>query len=233
MRSDVFEGEAPADYLARLAALPFGKAYKSLALRELAIAEGHVVVDLGCGPGADLEAFAAATGPSGAVIGVDSDPEAVRAAVRSQRERPWVQGQPGDIHSVVLPDAGADRVHADRVLQHVADPARAVGHARRLLRAGGRAVFAEPDYDTLVVDHPDAGLMRAYRRFVVERVIRNPGIGRQLARLATDAGFGSTRVVPVTSVFDDVTEADKVFGFERVTRRAVAAGYLDPRAAEA
>jgi ubiquinone/menaquinone biosynthesis C-methylase UbiE len=182
MRSDVFEGEAPADYLARLAALPFGKAYKSLALRELAIAEGHVVVDLGCGPGADLEAFAAATGPSGAVIGVDSDPKAVRAAVRSQRERPWVQVQPGDIHSVVL---------------------------------------------------PDAGLMRAYRGFVVERVIRNPGIGRQLARLATDAGFGSTRVVPVTSVFDDVTEADKVFGFERVTRRAVAAGYLDPQAAEA
>ena len=43
MRSDVFEGEAPADYLARLAALPFGKTYKSLALRELAIAEGHVV----------------------------------------------------------------------------------------------------------------------------------------------------------------------------------------------
>lgn len=116
------------------------------------------------------------------MIGVDSDPEAVRAAVRSQRERPWVQVQPGDIHSVVL---------------------------------------------------PDAGLMRAYRGFVVERVIRNPGIGRQLARLATDAGFGSTRVVPVTSVFDDVTEADKVFGFERVTRRAVAAGYLDPQAAEA
>jgi precorrin-6B methylase 2 len=39
-----------------------------------------VVVDLGCGPGADLPVFAVAAGRDGRVIGVDRDPEAVRQA---------------------------------------------------------------------------------------------------------------------------------------------------------
>src|ERR1700761_2123150 len=75
-----FEKTRPGDYLTRLAASDLGQAYKSLAVAELGIRPGDVVLDLGCGPGADLPAFAAVTGPGGRVIGVDNDPDAVRQA---------------------------------------------------------------------------------------------------------------------------------------------------------
>jgi ubiquinone/menaquinone biosynthesis C-methylase UbiE len=48
------------DYLLRLAASDLGRADKSLAAGELAIRPGDVVLDLGCGPGADRPAFAEA-----------------------------------------------------------------------------------------------------------------------------------------------------------------------------
>jgi ubiquinone/menaquinone biosynthesis C-methylase UbiE len=226
MEAVTFESSRPANYLSRLAASQVGREYKSIALRELNIGPGQSVVDLGCGPGADLIDFATATGADGAVIGFDIDPDAVAAAVACLKEHPWADARVADIHSLDLPDASVDRAHADRVLQHVTDPAAVIAETRRVLRRGGLAVFAEPDYDTLVIDYPDADVMRAYRAFIIDQAVRNATVGRQLARLVEQAGFASVAVLPVTSVLRDAVEADQVLGFQRVTQRAVAAGYL-------
>lgn len=228
-----FERIVPGDYLVRLAASDLGRSYKSVALNELGVLPGDAVVDLGCGPGADLTSFAEATGPTGSVVGIDADPAAITQAAPFALSRTWIDLRVGDIHAIDLPDSSVDRVHADRVLQHVADPVTVLREARRVLRPGGRAVFAEPDYDTLVIDYPETGVVRAYRRFIIEHVVRNACIGRQLSRLSQQAGFTSTRVVPITTVFRDAAVADKILGLHRVTDHAVTAGYLDAAAAAA
>ncbi|WP_219635524.1 methyltransferase domain-containing protein [Nocardioides ungokensis] len=148
------ETERPADYLARLAASDLGRAYKALVVDEMDVAAGHHVLDLGCGPGADLAAFAAAVGPEGRVMGLDSDPDAVREAEHLATAWPQVTVEHGDVHSLRLPDHSVHRVHTDRVLQHVEDPDVAVGEVARVLAPSGLACFAEPDWDTLVIDHP-------------------------------------------------------------------------------
>jgi ubiquinone/menaquinone biosynthesis C-methylase UbiE len=122
-------------------------------------------------------------------------------------------------------------VHTERVLQHVADPGAVLAEAWRVLRPGGRAVFAEPDWDTLIVDYPDLSVPRAYTRFVTGKVIRNAAIGRQLPRRAEGAGFTVRKVTPVTAVMRDVAKADRFLGFQRVTDRAVADGYLTAESA--
>lgn len=226
MGGATFECARPEDYLTRLAASDSGQSYKSLALSELGIAPGHTVLDLGCGPASDLPAFARAAGPGGTVIGLDHDPLAVSQARERTTAWPTVDVRLGDGHATQLPDHSVDRVHTDRVLQHVADPLDAVREVHRVLRPTGRAVFAEPDWDTLIVDYPDLEVPRAYRRFIVERVVRNPSIGRQLPGLADKAGMTITRIVPITTVFRDATAADLFLGFHRVTERAVAAQYL-------
>jgi hypothetical protein len=45
------------------------------------------------------------------------------------------------------------------------------------------------------------------------------------------AGFTVTGIVPITTVFRDVESADKVLGLQRVTERAVEAGYLTSESA--
>jgi ubiquinone/menaquinone biosynthesis C-methylase UbiE len=232
MNGSVFEQTRPVDYLLRLAASDIGRTYKGMAQQDLDIRTGDVVLDLGCGPGADLSSFAAAVGASGRVIGVDSDHGHVAYAAAATADRPQVEVRVGDIHRLDLPDDSVDRVHTDRVLQHVEDPAAVLGEAHRVIKPGGRAVFAEPDWDTLVIDHPDVSLARAYTRFVADKVVRNGCIGRQLAGLAMRAGLSVEKVVPITTTFDDVASADQVFGLRRVTDRAVIAGYLSADGAE-
>jgi ubiquinone/menaquinone biosynthesis C-methylase UbiE len=204
IRPSTFEEARPSDYLIRLAASDLGRSYKSLAVSELAICHGDVVLDLGCGPGADLPAFAAAVGGSGQVIGVDNDPAAVRLASERTADLPQVEVREADVQALNLPASSVDRVHTDRVLQHVADPGTVLAQARRILRDGGTAVFAEPDWDTLVIDYPDLTTARAYTRFVADQVVRNATVGRQLARLAVRAGFRVDRVIPITSVFREI-----------------------------
>lgn len=231
MQAATFERTRPSDYLTRFAASDFGQAYKSLAVTELFIRPGDVVADLGCGPGADLPAFAEAAGSGGRVIGVDQDPDAVRQARHAAAGLPGVEVREADIRALDLPEASVDRVHTDRVLQHVPGPGSALTEARRVLRADGTAVFAEPDWDTLIIDYPDPAIARAYTGYITDHVVRNATIGRALPRLATDAGFRVDKVIPITAVFRDAQAADQVLGLRRVTEGAVAAGYLSADAA--
>lgn len=228
MTSAMFETDTPDPiaYLDRLAASDLGRAYKKRMLEELDVRAGQTVVDLGCGPGTDLGALAEAVGGAGAVIGLDHDQVAVDAAAERTVGEDVVDVRLCDVHELPLADRSADRARTDRVLQHVADPARVLGEVRRVLRAGGRLVMGEPDWGTLTVDHPDGDLSHAYTRYVTEKAVANARIGSRLPRLAADAGFAVPAVLPVTPVFRDAGAADKVLGLERNTRRAVAAGYL-------
>jgi ubiquinone/menaquinone biosynthesis C-methylase UbiE len=233
MNAVQFERTRPSDYLTRLAASDWGRAYKSLVIAELDIRSGNTVLDLGCGPGADLTAFAGTAGPAGTVIGLDHDEQAVELARASVAHLPTARADVADIHSIALPDMSVDRVHTDRVLQHVADPRAVLCETRRVLRPDGRAVFAEPDWDTLTIDYPEPAVPKSYREFITERVVRNANIGRQLPRIAGQADFTILDIIPLTAVFRDAGEADQIFGFHRVTTRAIAAGYLGEPAAAA
>lgn len=227
------EAERPSDYLTRLADSELGRAYKSMVIEELRIGTGSTVLDLGCGPGADLAAFAAATGRTGRVVGIDSDAEAIGHATAIASGSPEVEVLVGDAHELALADRSVDRVHTDRALQHVARPDVVLGEVARVLRPGGIAAFAEPDWDTLVIDFPNPDTPAAYRAFIADHVVRNARIGRSVSGLCERQGLRATRVIPVTAVFREVEEADRVFGFQRVTSRAVAARYLSATAATA
>ena len=228
--STAFELSPPDDYLMRLAASDLGRGYKALTTAELDLHDGLDVLDLGCGPGADLLAYAKAVGPTGSVLGLDHDADAVARARARVGGLTTVRVEEADVHRLDIASDSVDRAHTDRVLQHVAHPGLVLAETCRVLRPGGRAVLAEPDWGTLVVDGPDAATSDAYGRFVVEQVVRNGRIGRRLTGLAERTGFTVERVVPVTAVFRDVREADRVLGLARVARRAVEAGYLRERA---
>jgi ubiquinone/menaquinone biosynthesis C-methylase UbiE len=229
----LFEVVTPSrtSYLDRVAATGAGRSYKQTAFEALGVESGQVVVDLGCGSGVDLARLAQAAGPDGAVIGIDSDREMVQLARERTAGLPHVEVLESDIRAIPLRSGSVDRIRTDRVLQHVDDVPLVLTQARRLLRSGGRLVMAEPDWDSLAIDHPDLEISRAYTRHITDKVVRNGVIGRQLPRLAVDAGFTISSVVPITTVFGDPQSADTILGLERNTTRAVAAGYLTARQA--
>lgn len=229
--SRAFETERPTDYLIRAARTPAAKAYKSLAVERLAAEEGSAILDLGCGTGGELGPLLSSIGPAGSVTGVDIDADALDVARRSHTD-PRLRLVIGDAHALGLDDNSVDRVYVDRTMQHLAAPSTVLDEVRRILRPGGRVVLAEPDWRTLVIDHPEPDIALAYQRFILDHVVRNARIGSELPRLVRQAEFELESVTPVTGSYTDPFEADRVFGFARVTRRAVRANCLDPDQAD-
>jgi SAM-dependent methyltransferase len=229
--SDLFPTDFVA-YLDQVAASGAGRAYKGRVLELLDPLPGQTVLDLGCGPGTDLAAMAPLVAPQGAVIGIDHDPEMVAEARARTAGLPLVEVRQGDIQALPLDDRSVDRARTDRVLQHVSDPARALAEFRRVARPGGRIVMAEPDWEGLLLDSPVPALSRGLTRFITTQVIRNATIGRGLARLCVQAGLTVRSVTALAPVFHDFDTADHLFGLRRNVARAIAAGHLDPEAAQ-
>jgi len=207
-----------------------GRAYKDQLLAGLDLRPGLSVLDAGCGPGADLPSAAELVGPTGRVVAIDHDDAMVDAARQRCADSPQVEVLHGDLLSLPVPDDDVDRARADRVLQHVADPAAAVRELSRVVRPGGLVALADPDWETLVVDAPDdAGLAtsRAFTRWTCDHVVRNASMGRRLSRLAVAAGLEVRSVTPHPSMWLDRQAADQVLGLTRNSEAAVAAGHLD------
>lgn len=98
----------------------------------LALPRRCVVVDVGAGTGALAGAIRSAA-PEARVVAVDASAGMLRVA-RSRRATAVL----GDALALPLADRTADAVVLAYVLVHLADPARAVHEAARVLRGGGR-----------------------------------------------------------------------------------------------
>jgi ubiquinone/menaquinone biosynthesis C-methylase UbiE len=218
-------------YMDAAAGTVVGLDYKRRLVASLDVLPGQAAVDVGCGPGTDLARLADAVGEAGSVVGVDQDPRMLDEARRRLAHRPNVELLLGDVHELPLPDGSIDRAKVDRVLQHVADPAKAVREVRRALRPGGLFGMAEPDWDTLAVADEDLDTSRRFARFVAGQV-RNPTLGRELVRLCLQAGYRIRSVEPVAALFRDFDTADQILGLRRNAARAVQAGVLSEADAE-
>jgi tRNA/tmRNA/rRNA uracil-C5-methylase (TrmA/RlmC/RlmD family) len=133
---------------------------------------GDVALDLYCGAGLFAGVLASAVGPSGTVIGFESDPAAVRDARHNLRDTPWARIHKGDVAEVLGHAGWAEASLA------VLDPPRA-GVARpvldQLLRAGTalrRVAYVSCDPATLARDIAvfaaagwELGALRAFDAF--------------------------------------------------------------------
>ncbi|MEQ4300826.1 methyltransferase domain-containing protein [Plantactinospora sp. B6F1] len=218
-------------YLDQAAASDPGRRYKQQLLTALDLRPGHVVLDVGCGPGTDLPTLAKAVGERGAVIGIDHHPAMLAQAQQRTAAHPHITVRAGDAHALPLDDASIDRARTDRVLQHLADPRQAVAELRRVVRPGGLIALAEPDWDTLAIDATDTATSRAYTRYVTSKVVRNAAIGRQLGRLLNDVGFEVTAIEATVAMFHDYQAADAILRMPAVAQRAWQSGGLDENAA--
>jgi arsenite methyltransferase len=101
---------------------------------------GEQVVDVGCGAGIDSLVAAKMVGPDGRVIGVDMTPAMLATARRAVAESGLanVTVREGFAEALPVPDAWADAVISNGVLNLMPDKDAALREMARVLKPGGR-----------------------------------------------------------------------------------------------
>jgi ubiquinone/menaquinone biosynthesis C-methylase UbiE len=122
----------------------------------LRMAEGHTVLDVGCGIGYDSLLFGERVGPTGRVIGIDLS----EIMLAEARRRAGGLGLPvfyasGDASHLDFPDDTFDSCRCERVLEYVPDVDQVLSEMIRVTRPGGRVGVFATDFGSVVVDHPD------------------------------------------------------------------------------
>jgi len=182
----VDDGDADAAAaLDALDALPDVAARRQRMSELLGAKPGDVVVDVGCGTGAAVRELAA---HGVRVIGVDAGEGVLDVARERARLSPTAEFVVADAAGLPLDDGSVDGYRAERLFEHLADPAGALAEARRVLAPGGRIVLQDQDWEALVVA---AGDDAATRAVVAAFAGSLPGatVARRFHDLLLDAGF--------------------------------------------
>lgn len=176
------------------------------------------VLDLGCGTGIDLQQMAEL---AGRCVGIDRS----LAMVCASREIVGVRASLACGDGSALPFAmdSFDACWSRLVLLHTPRPAMVVAEVARVVRAGGRAVFVEPDHGTHIVNTPE---IEVFERVVHHRrtTFRDPLVGRRLPGLVSAAGMEVEQVRATPIVHTSLATARASGGpFDVAVEAAVAA----------
>jgi ubiquinone/menaquinone biosynthesis C-methylase UbiE len=183
----------------------------------LALPHGSTALDIGCGSGEATRHMAAA---AGAAVGVDRSNAAIQTARRltgPEYEARFERAEPDDLP---FPDATFAGVRVDRSLQHVDDVAAAAAEVWRVARPGARIVAIEPDWDTLAFDAGPLSATRAVARAYADSV-RNPIVGRQIARRLRKLGATHVTVEPRAAAITTLEHAEAQYDLARLADAAL------------
>jgi SAM-dependent methyltransferase len=195
--ADIDASLDPAEAIAwqeRMGRWPVVQAYKARTYDLLP--EAGRIVDIGCGTGVDVIAL----GPQ-RCLGVESSDAMIEAA----RARGATVCR-ADAHDLPFPDESFTGARADRVLQHLDDPQRALSEMIRVVASGGRVVIAEPDQESLIVHVPGV------RQSVLDR----------LKALRRDVGYRHGRLI------EQIPEVLHRLGVRQINIRPFALALTDP-----
>jgi ubiquinone/menaquinone biosynthesis C-methylase UbiE len=161
----------------------------------LPLAEARRVLALGCGTGVEVRALRRLARPDTAIVGVDHSPALIEAARRHTAGEGLsgnVTYQLGDAHHVPFGDGEFDIVTLHTLISHVDDPLQVLREARRLVRPGGTVAVFDGDYASLTFAYPDHALARTIEEKLIQLIVANPRIMRDLPRLLREVGLELT-----------------------------------------
>jgi len=192
-------------------------------------APGRRVLEAGCGTGAQT-VFLAANSPQARIVSVDRSP----ASLEQARARVAAAGlgnvefHCADLFDLPFPAESFDDAFVCFVLEHLAEPKKALSALRRMLKQDGTITAIEGDHGSWYC-YPQTEAAARTVQCLIQIQARLGGdslIGRRVYPLLVEAGFANVHVTP-RMVYVDGSRPDLIESFSKNTFIAMVRGVRD------
>jgi len=183
--------------------------------------DGSRVLECGCGTGAQTVLLARSS-PGARVVSVDLSHASLLEARNKCLSAMFAAG---DVYRLPFAERSFDHVFVCFVLEHLAEPVRALRSLARVLRPGGEITVIEGDHGSWYCSPQTREATRTVECLIEiqARLGGDSQIGRRLYPLLVEAGFRDVRVSP-RIVYVDASRPDLVEGFSKNTFIAMVEG---------
>ena len=158
----------------------------------LPLTDAQRILALGCGTGIEVRALKRLIGPTTTIIGIDHSAALIDTARRLTADEGLADNvtyDVGDAHHTPYDDDEFDIVTLHTVISHVDDPHQVLHEARRIVRPGGTVAVFDGDYASLTFAYPDHLMAKTIEEKLIQLIVANPRIMRDMPRLVVDAGL--------------------------------------------
>ncbi len=205
--------------------------------------EGSLILEAGCGVGAQTKTVAAQN-PKSKFISIDISEDSVREAetLINSKEIKNVEFKVADIFDLPFEDEYFDHIFLCFVLEHLPNPKQALDKLKSKLKLNGTITLIEGDHGSTYF-HPDSEYAKKAIQCQVDLQNKSGGdanIGRKIFPILESAGFKGIKVSP-RQVYVDDSNPQLVEGFtkntftamiEGVKQEAVSNGLIDEESFE-
>ena len=158
----------------------------------LPLTDAQRILALGCGTGIEVRALRRLAGPTTTIVGIDHSGALIDTARRLTADEGLadsVSYNVGDAHHTPYDDGEFDIVTLHTVISHVEDPHQVLHEARRIVRPGGTVAVFDGDYASLTFAYPDHLMAKTIEEKLIQLIVANPRIMRDMPRLVAEAGL--------------------------------------------
>ncbi|MDO9241118.1 MAG: methyltransferase domain-containing protein, partial [Methylicorpusculum sp.] len=178
-----FKGKVTTHYLAESSKL--FSSIKEASYEKMFIANGHTVLDLGCGSGIDVITLADRVGPGGQVVGLDHDKDMIKQANQNcldanlNSDYLFVQGSADHLP---FKSNLFSSCRSERLFMHLSQPDQTLSELLRVTKPSGSIVIIDTDWASLSIDSTLPGTERTLSNYRISHVLKNGYSGRSLYR---------------------------------------------------
>lgn len=188
--------------------------------------EGSVILEAGCGVGAQTKIIADKN-PNSTFISVDISEKSLQQARESIQKIGLnnVEFLQADLFALPFPKHHFNHIFVCFVLEHVSKPEQMLKELKRVLRPGGTITLVEGDHGSTFFHPHSVAAEKAVAAQVTLQKLNggDANIGRRLYPILSQAGFSDIRVSP-RQIYVDDSKPDLVKGFTLNTFTAMIEG---------
>ncbi|MCO6500592.1 MAG: methyltransferase domain-containing protein [Vicingus serpentipes] len=188
------------------------------------VSEG-IVLDLGCGPGIDVNNMSMILNNKVSIHGLDHDINMI-AVAKKDIVKPNVNFIHSEAETLPFKTNSINGIRVERVIQHLKNPFIVINEIHRVLVKGAPLVIIETDWNNITFYTQHTTIERKIQKYLVEEKVYNGLASRKIISYLKNQEFDNIDTKLFSIITNSLKEANDLFKIKEILYEMNAKGLL-------